>query len=185
MKHSLLSGILIWVFMGISWQGQSQAPMSIAPEKVQNYLRQYGWLARQVGQESGIPATIILAVAGLETGWGSSRSCIEANNHFGIKANPNKWSGPVFSDSTWEYLQDNWVLVQDNFRSYKTVTESYRDFARFLKSDNRYAILWQLAPTDWSGWFTYLQLCGYATDPDYSVKLGRMQREYQLQLLDY
>src|SRR6202012_48508 len=48
------------------------------------YIRKYRPLADSLASESDIPAAIILGVAVIESGSGTSRNCRLLNNHFGI-----------------------------------------------------------------------------------------------------
>lgn len=51
-------------------------------------------------RRTGIPASVTMAQAILESGWGRSGLAKEANNFFGIKA--GSWPGRVYSGTTWE-----------------------------------------------------------------------------------
>ncbi|HMR19663.1 MAG TPA: glucosaminidase domain-containing protein, partial [Sphingobacterium sp.] len=50
-----------------------------------NYIDRYKSIAQQLMQESGVPASVILAVAIHESAYGNSRIARHLNNHFGIK----------------------------------------------------------------------------------------------------
>ena len=110
------------------------------------YIERYGALADSLSAVYGVPACVILSVAMLETGYGSSRLARENNNHFGIRDGRR-------------------------YRRYDSVGESYRDFCVLLSSSRRYAALFALCGSDYRGWAYGLQECGYATDTRYAGKL--------------
>lgn len=73
-------------------------------------------------RQSGIPASIILAQACLESGDGNSRLATEANNHFGIKC--HDWKGDrIFHDDDKK---------GECFRKYRHAEESFKDHSAFL-----------------------------------------------------
>lgn len=49
-----------------------------------SYINQYKSLATELSQEFGIPTTVILSIAYMETGGGTSSACKDLNNHFGM-----------------------------------------------------------------------------------------------------
>jgi flagellum-specific peptidoglycan hydrolase FlgJ len=67
---------------------------------------------------SGIPASIIMAQACLESDNGNSRLAVKANNHFGIKCHTT-WDGEVI------YHDDD--RAQECFRKYDTPDGSFFD----------------------------------------------------------
>ncbi|MFN8166655.1 MAG: glucosaminidase domain-containing protein [Bacteroidia bacterium] len=125
-------------------------------------------------QESGIPASITMAQACLESSDGLSPLAVNANNHFGIKC--ADWSGP-------SYTQDD-DKKDECFRKYNHALESYDDHSNFLKTRPRYAFLFELDKTDYKGWAKGLKKAGYATDPHYADRLIKIIEDYQLFLLD-
>ena len=56
------------------------------------YIEKYELLAIQEMQRTGIPASITLAQACLESGNGNSQLSKKSNNHFGIKCK-SSWTG--------------------------------------------------------------------------------------------
>jgi LysM repeat protein len=125
-------------------------------------------------QKSGVPASITMAQACLESSDGKSPLAVEANNHFGIKC--ANWSGP-------SYTQDD-DEKDECFRKYNTALESYDDHSNFLKTRPRYAFLFELDPTDYKGWAKGLKKAGYATDPAYADRLIKIIEDFDLHQLD-
>ena len=125
-------------------------------------------------QKVGIPASITMAQACLESSDGCSPLATIANNHFGIKC--ANWSGP-------SYTQDD-DMKDECFRKYNTALESYDDHSNFLKTRPRYAFLFELEPTDYKSWAKGLRKAGYATDPAYADRLIKIIEDFELHQLD-
>jgi len=139
------------------------------------YIEKYQMIAIEEMQRTGIPASIKMAQACLESANGNSQLCKISNNHFGIKCKSN-WSGPSVR---WDDDERN-----ECFRAYNTVEESFIDHSNFLVNSPRYAALFQLAPDDYVGWANGLKAAGYATAPDYAQRVIKIIDENKLYLLD-
>ncbi len=139
------------------------------------YIEKYSSLAVLEMQRSGVPASITLAQALVESGAGESPLAVYANNHFGIKCH-NDWQGKKY------YKDDD--RLQECFRSYDSVEDSYRAHSDFLRARDRYKSLFELDPTDYKAWAKGLKRAGYATDPDYAVKLINLIEDFQLYRFD-
>jgi LysM repeat protein len=140
------------------------------------YIEKYQFLAIEEMNRSGIPASIKLAQACLESSNGNSVLSKMSNNHFGIKCK-STWTG-----NTVKYDDDE---KNECFRKYNSVEESYIDHTNFLMSSPRYFALFQLKPDDYVGWAYGLKKAGYATANDYSERLIKIIEENQLYRLDY
>ena len=138
----------------------------------QAYILQYKNLAIKNMQEYGVPASITLAQAVVESGSGTSRLAREANNHFGIKCHSN-WKGQTITHSG------------DCYRKYRSPEESFTDHAEFLRYWGRYASLFDLSPFDYKGWAQGLKKAGYATDPQYANILIKVIEDNRLYEYDY
>ena len=57
---------------------------SVKAQKKHSYIEKHKEIAAQLSQEYGIPSTVILAVAFVESGGGTSKNSQILNNHFGI-----------------------------------------------------------------------------------------------------
>lgn len=139
------------------------------------YIDKYADDAVDQMKRYGIPASITLAQALLESAAGNSMLARKANNHFGIKVGMN-WSGPyvVCSDDR----------PDDRFRKYKSVADSYEDHSLFLKNGRRYSDLFHLKTTDYRGWAHGLKRAGYATNPRYAHSLIEIIERYDLSRYD-
>lgn len=132
--------------------------------------RLFGPVAKEASARSGVPASIILAQAALETGWGGS-TIGDAKNLFGIKG-----TGPAGSISvpTREVINGRNVTVQASFRKYNTWMESIEDHGRLLQN-SRYAAAMRVK-NDPEQFARELQRAGYATDPNYASTLISIMR---------
>ena len=125
----------------------------------------------------GIPASITLAQAIVESGWGRGYVAIGGNNYFCIKSN-NGWAGP-----TVKTMDDE--LDSSSFRKYLSIEESFTDHSKFLRGNSRYRPLFGLEATDYRAWAYGLKACGYATKADYAEQLIATIEKYGLYLYDY
>jgi len=140
-----------------------------------DYINKYQLLAIEEMARSGIPASIKMAQACLESGNGNSELAIKSNNHFGIKCKSN-WRGQKI------YYDDD--RKNECFRKYKSVEDSYIDHTNFLMSNERYAFLFQLSHDDYKGWARGLKRAGYATARHYDSRLIEIIEKYKLYRLD-
>ncbi len=132
--------------------------------------------AAEAARETGIPPRFILAQAALESGWGKGEirhaNGSTAHNLFGVKAG-RRWSGPVVETLTTEYVGGTAQKTNERFRAYGSYAEAFKDYARMLKSQPRYAAVIE-GGRDAQGFARGLQQAGYATDPAYADKLVRV-----------
>ncbi len=146
-----------------------------SPKGRDNFVQAHTSAAERVARESGIPASYMLGQAGHETGWGKSeiRGDDGSNsfNLFGIKATGG-WSGKVAEITTTEYVDGVPRKVKAKFRAYDSYEESFRDYARLISENPRYAQAMQ-STGNATAYASALQKAGYATDPQYASKLSR------------
>ncbi len=157
--------------------GAAGASAGASPtQRAQDFLETHRAAADAASQGSGIPADFMLAQAAHETGWGKRQirnaDGSSANNLFGIKATGD-WQGPVAVATTTEVIDGVAHKVQARFRSYATPEASFKDYARLISTSPRYSNVME-AGADAKGFAQGLQRAGYATDPDYAGKLGRV-----------
>ncbi len=139
--------------------------------------------ARTAAQELGVAPEAILAVAALETGWGSApirrADGSSANNLFGIKAGSG-WSGEQVLATTREFANGRMFTRAEAFRGYESVAAGVQDFTQFLRSNPRYQSALE-AGTDTRLFVQRLAAAGYATDPAYAEKLTSLLQGTPLQ----
>jgi hypothetical protein len=142
----------------------------------EEYIQKYQLLAISEMNRSGVPASIKMAQACLESGNGNSELSRRSNNHFGIKCKSDWNGGKTYHDDDER---------NECFRKYHSVEDSYVDHTNFLMRSPRYAFLFQLAPTDYVGWANGLKKAGYATNPQYAKILIDIIELNQLWRLDH
>lgn len=140
----------------------------------QQYVDQYKDLAIEQMKRYKIPASITLAQGLLESGAGRSELARKGNNHFGIKC--HSWNGRTV------YFDDD--AIQECFRAYSSVSDSYEDHSQFLTTGRRYQNLFKLSITDYKGWARGLKAAGYATNPKYADRLIDIIQVYSLHQYD-
>jgi len=147
-----------------------------APAHALDFVRRHRAAAEQAQAVTGIPAHFMLAQAAHETGWGRHpirhADGSPTHNLFGIKAGAN-WTGPVAEITTTEVIDGVAHKVRARFRAYASPAESFADYAALMRNSPRYREVLAQGRTA-EGFAQGLQRAGYATDPDYADKLGRV-----------
>ena len=142
-------------------------------------------MAKISWNSTGMSAALQTAQAILETGWGQSvpqdkYSGKFSYNLFGIKGSAT--NGSVTSN-TWEVYNGVTYRVDANFRAYNNAQESWNDHKSLLLNADRYApfrdVMYQSSLGAWA-----IKRAGYATDPQYPIKLMKLIRQYNLKELD-
>jgi hypothetical protein len=134
-------------------------------------------------RRSHIAASLTIAQAALESGWGNSSLTVKANNLFGIKG-----SGPAGSLTiqTTEYRNGQAVQVSALFRAYNNWGESVADHSALIVQGvswnrNLYS---KVIGADGRTAAREIAAAGYATDPNYTAKLIRIMDSYNLYQYD-
>lgn len=166
MKHGLL---LLFCIMSFSVFAQYN------DKDVYRYMSDYKEIAIQNMFDYKIPASITIAQGIFESGCGKSHLAVDGNNHFGIKCH-NEWIGDTL------LIDDD--TLQECFRKYESVDESYKDHSIFLTTRKRYANLFNLDIMDYSSWARTLKADGYATNPQYATRLIDLIQRYNIAQLD-
>lgn len=145
-------------------------------EEDENYIPEHTWdgttteliemlgkYANQDMKESGILASVTIAQALVESGWGKSQLSATYNNYFGIKKGSG-WDGPTVTMSTREVINGKTVTVKAKFRVYDSPLESLKNHSKIL-SASRYSGV--KGEKDYRKAITIIKNGGYATDPNY------------------
>ena len=151
------------------------APASASvTSRIHSFIEKLRPHAEKAAMTLGVPAPLLIAQAGLETGWGRSQprnaDGSESHNLFGVKATA-KWNGATIAAATTEFVQGAAVRTVEKFRSYASYADAFNDLTRVLGS-RRYADALSNA-NDPAAYAKGLQRAGYATDPAYADKLTR------------
>jgi Mannosyl-glycoprotein endo-beta-N-acetylglucosaminidase len=148
------------------------------------FIDTVGAAAQRSRKSTGVPASVTVAQAILESDWGRSRLTRQGNNLFGIKA-LGSVTGPagVVTLATWEYVDGGAVVVQAPFKAYKTLEQSIDDHGGFFVRNRRYGAALAVA-NDARAFARAIQDAGYATDPSYAAKLIGLMDRYNLYRFD-
>ena len=146
------------------------------------FIERVGALAAADMKKSGVLASLTIAQAILESGWGKSGLTVKANALFGIKAGTS-WKGRVYSTKTQEcYDGVNFTTVTALFRAYDSWEESVEDHSALLTGAARYKAV--VGERDYKTACRAIKAAGYATDPNYPDKLIQIIESYGLTAYD-
>jgi uncharacterized protein YraI len=129
---------------------------------------QRGW------REFGVPASVTIAQAVLESGWGRSGLASRDRNYFGIKCFDGR-HGAIASGCHTYTTQEctkagKCFTTKASFRTYSSVINSFRDHGNFLKVNGRYKPAFSYTK-DANRFIWRVWKAGYATDPNYYTKI--------------
>ena len=150
------------------------------PKTGNAFLDKYGPGAVRSMQSTGVPASVTLAQAILESGWGRSGLTRKAFNFFGIKG-----TGPAGSLTvrTREVVNGRSIYINAAFKAYHNAAESFIDHGKMLRRMSRYAPCFRYR-NDPARFCQELQKAGYATDPHYASALTNIIKQYGLARFD-
>lgn len=144
------------------------------------FIEQLGASAMQVSASNDLYASIMVAQALVETGFGSSTlSAAPYYNLFGVKEYNG---GPSVYMNTQEYLNGQWVTMSEPFAVYSSYEESFLDHANIMRN-SYYAGAWKSHTSSYQDAAAYLT-GRYATDPSYAGKLISLIQMYNLTRFD-
>jgi len=177
----------LYPFIPCQCPNSPAAKTALAPEKKptpsisfqQKFFQDALPYALATQETTGIPASVSLAQAALESGWGKHAP---GNNFFGIKG-----KGPAGTQrlTTHEYRNGKRIRVQANFRRYHDPTESFLDHARLISEGKK--LRHAMQETQSAQAFVHALQSGpyrYASDPNYEAKIMKLIRDYRLERYD-
>lgn len=151
------------------------------------FIAEIASYAKPVADANDLYASVMIAQAALESGWGQSGLGSAPNyNLFGIKGTYN---GQSVTMATQEYVNSQWIWVNAAFRKYPSYTESFQDNAYVLRNTSFqsgvyfYSGAWKSNTTsyrDATAWLTGR----YATAPTYASSLNAIIEQYNLTQYD-
>ena len=146
------------------------------------------WAARQArpwSKRYGVPVSVSVAQAILESGWGDSALTQEGNAYFGAKC---FGGGPIAVGCrpyhTYECARGGECFgTSATFRVYRRASDSFRDHDRALAMLSRYdkAFKYTHNPNRFA---KEVHRAGYATSPRYARSLIKLMRQYHLYRYD-
>ncbi|WP_213334529.1 SH3 domain-containing protein [Enterococcus casseliflavus] len=151
------------------------------------FISQICGYATEVAAANDLYASVMMAQAILESGWGASTLATTANNMFGIKGSYN---GQYVTMDTYEDDgSGNYYLISAKFRKYPSLKESFEDNAYVLRNTSfssgnyYYSGAWKSNTTSYTQATAWLQ-GRYATDTSYASKLNNLISTYNLTQYD-
>lgn len=154
-----------------------------APASASEFIERVAPGSVEAQKKYGVFASISIAQAILESGWGSSGLTTKANNLFGVKAD-SSWSGAFVEMETREVYNGQETIIVARFRAYESWKHSLEDHGVFLVENSRYAQYGLFRANDYIGQAYALKEAGYATDPNYPMLLISIIQEYGLYKYD-
>ena len=136
----------------------------------EKYIDEYKQLAIQEMKVFGIPASIKLGQALLESEAGSSSYAASLNNHFNLRCGKSNAGTCV-------------ETTNGLFKEFDTVYDGWRANSKFLVT-NEYARLRKEAGNNYKIWAAGLDFLGYSSEKDYAEKLIGIIEYYELQKFD-
>jgi flagellar protein FlgJ len=148
------------------------------------FITALGQAARGSQSATGVPASVTLAQAILESNWGESLLTRAANNYFGIKAIGRVGNDGVVWMRTTEYdAQGAAYVTQAPFRAYKNALDSVTDHSQLFLRVSLYRAAMR-ATGDPDEFARRIADAGYSTDPAYASKLIGLMLKYDLYRFD-
>jgi len=150
---------------------------------INEYINNYKDIAIAEMERTGIPASIKMGQAILESNHGNSELSKNSKNHFGIKCK-KEWRGKKYFHKD-DDRNKRGKLIKSCFRVYDSVMDSYIDHSNFLMTRDRYAGLFKYSRTDYKNWAHEIKNSGYATAKHYATKLISIIEQNELYVLDF
>ncbi|HGV8442748.1 TPA: LysM peptidoglycan-binding domain-containing protein [Enterococcus faecium] len=150
------------------------------------FITEIATYAQPIAQANDLYASVMIAQAVVESGWGSSAlSQAPYYNLFGIKGS---YQGQTVYMDTLEFLNNQWVNKKEPFRQYPSFAESFNDNAYVLRNTSfgngyYYAGTWKSNTRSYTD-ATACLTGRYATDPGYASKLNNIITTYGLTQYD-
>ncbi|SDD66892.1 flagellar protein FlgJ [Glycomyces harbinensis] len=168
----------------LPWCGQD--PPSVPRGGNQGFISAHAPAAQAGDDATGVPASVTIAQAILETGWGRGALAREDHNLFGMKCfgSPGDHALGCRDYATFECSPTGGCFdIDATFRAYETVADSFRDHGDLLSNWSRYDTAMDHAD-DPKRFASEIQKAGYATDPKYAEKLIGIMDDYDLYRFD-
>lgn len=135
------------------------------------FLKRFAQVAVAEQKKFGIPASVILATACVNS-FAGKRECATTANNFQALHCSAEWGGPVASVSG------------TCFRQYNTAWESIRDFNQYISQRNWFAALRRSAGSDWRPWLRAFAEHHVSDVDQFEVEAGKLIDRFRLAELD-
>lgn len=150
----------------------------------QQFIDKLAPLAIEDMRKTGVPASLTIAQAILESADGNSTLAQQANNLFGMKG---KGTAGSIRLPTKEYRNGEWITIHTDFRKYNNWAESVADHSNlFINGVSWNRNLYRgVIGVDGITAAREVAKAGYATDPDYDKKVIKLITDHQLVKFDF
>ena len=157
----VLCVLFVTLTIGVSW---CAAQSKYTPK---SYLEKHNKAAKQLMKETGVPASVILAIAIHESAYGNSRIATYLNNHFGIKG------------------KNSSKKIRSAYKGYDSTLASYRDFVGLLqRRKSTQPLFLKHDSEDYQSWIKGIARSGCSTSGDWSKKVLATIDRYNLDQYD-
>lgn len=172
-----------WIMAGVAVvSGALAVPYTAHASDHDQFIETAGQAAQPSQFEYGVPASVTVAQAILESGWGESKLAAGSLNYFGMKCH-DRDPGPIAVDcvklATKECDKNGCWPTHAYFRAYESMADSYRDHGSYLRDNPRYAAAFGYT-NDADQFIREVHKAGYATDPKYSDKIIALMKDHDL-----
>jgi len=156
--------------------GDGAAPTAVELPEIDDatamaFFKRFGQAAVAEQQKFGIPASVILANAYVNSFAGRRDCATTANNFAGLRCSAD-WGGPVAT------------ISGVCFRKYNTAWESLRDFNLYLSRRDWFANTRKTAGAEWRGWTRALAEHHLSDVTGYEAGMDNAIRRFRLAELD-
>lgn len=158
--------------LGLAMEPERQAtPQETGRATAEAFLKRFAKVAVSEKKKFGVPASVLLAIAFVNSNSGQSQAVNEANNFFALPCTED-WEG------------DRVSIGARCYRKYETPWFSWRDFSIYLAGQSWFGSLKQEAGEDWRKWINSLEGKGISNMKNFNVKLKEVIEYYRLFELD-
>lgn len=188
--------IKLFVAASLVVSAAAVAPVDASASAQTDFVSKLVKSAQENERRTGIPASVAIGMAALETGWGrstmagtyvvdkglSTEKAYRVNTLFNIKctSTPSPHQNGCVPVRTAEYTSSGArYYIVAKFRTYASWGDSILDYGRLLTSASRYRNAF--AYTSYPDQFvTEVRKGGYATDPQYAAQVISIMKKYNL-----
>lgn len=136
-----------------------------------SFLRRFKSTAQGESRKFGMPASVLLSLAYVNSFAGSRATVDQASNYFALPCSSN-WDG-------------NTASIDDLcFRRYETAWESFRDFSIHMSTQDWYGNTRKQAGSDWQVWLNAISGKGLSDVAGSEQEMRRVIEKYRLFELD-
>lgn len=135
------------------------------------FLRRFGKVTPGEQQKFGVPASVLLAAAYVNSYAGQRELAASANNYFALPCSGD-WQGRSITQEGRCY------------RQYERAWDSFRDFSQLLKAQSWFAETRKSAGKDWKIWVKQLDGKGLSDVENFGAEMEKVIRAYRLFELD-